>query len=142
MMRNTFASPRVFQLRANQKPNGNPPPAPTAKINSQISGPSNQKRRCSRAISLSMRSFARAKERMLKEMAREQRRFWFDGPEIWLLIFAVGAGGGLPFGFWLARNWNTLGDAKVFLIIVVMLAVMLAAVGLGGSAWAWLRKSR
>jgi hypothetical protein len=85
---------------------------------------------------------ARAKERMMKEMAREGRYFWFDGPEIWLAIFAVGVGGGVPFGFWLARSWDTLGDKKVFLILVVMVAVMLAAIGLGGSAWAWLRKSR
>jgi hypothetical protein len=85
---------------------------------------------------------ARRKEREMREMAREQRRFWFDGPEIWLVIFALGAAGGLPFGLWLARSWNKLGDTKVFLIIVVLVAVMMIAVGLGGSAWAWLRRNR
>jgi len=85
---------------------------------------------------------ARLKERTRKEMAAEQRYFWFDGPEIWLVIFAVGIGGGVPFGVWLARSWDTLGDKKVFLILAVMVAVLVAAFGLGGSMWAWLRKSR
>src|SRR5262245_26929630 len=85
---------------------------------------------------------ARAQERALKEMARERRNFWFDGPEIWLAIFAVGVAGGLPFGVWLARSWDKLGDKKMFLVIAVLVAVMLAAIGLGGSAWAWLRKNR
>ena len=79
---------------------------------------------------------------MRRERAREQRHFWFDGPEIWLLIFALGAGVGLPFGLWLARNSGRLGVAKMFWIFVVMLAVGAVALGLGGSAWAWLRKSR
>jgi uncharacterized Zn finger protein (UPF0148 family) len=85
---------------------------------------------------------ARQRERELKEMAQEQKRFWLDGPEIWLVIFAIGTLGGIPFGLWLARSWDKLGDTKIFLILVVMVAVMMAAVGLGGSAWAWLRKNR
>jgi hypothetical protein len=85
---------------------------------------------------------ARARERELKEMAKEQRRFWFDGPEIWLVIFGVGAGLGLPFGVWLARSWDRLGDTKIVLIIIVLLAVMMIAAGAGGSAWAWLRRNR
>lgn len=78
----------------------------------------------------------------LRELARENRRYWFDGPEVWLVIFAVGAGVGLPFGIWLARNWQSLGVAKVFWLVLLLLAVAAAAVGLGGSAWAWLRQNR
>lgn len=85
---------------------------------------------------------ARAKARQLQELARSERRFWFDGPEIWLLILAIGLAAGLPFGLWLARSGDKLGDKKTFLIVAVMLAVGAVAVGLGGSAWAWLRKNR
>jgi hypothetical protein len=85
---------------------------------------------------------ARAKARQLQELAKSERRFWFDGPEIWLLILGLGLAGGLPFGLWLARSYDKLGDKKMFLIIAVMLAVAMVAVGLGGSAWAWLRKNR
>ena len=68
--------------------------------------------------------------------------WWFNGPEVWLLIFAIGAGGGVPFGFWLARNWEKLTGAKFFWLMLVLVAVMLAAVSLGMSSWAWLRKKR
>jgi hypothetical protein len=85
---------------------------------------------------------AQRRARELHEMAKEQKRFWFDGPEIWLLIFALGAAGGLVFGLWLARSKDKLGDTKIFLIFAVLIAVMIAAIGLGGSAWAWLRKNR
>ena len=84
----------------------------------------------------------RAKTMSRKEMAREQKYFWFDGPEVWLVIFAVGIGGGVPFGVWLARSGDTLGDKKMFLIMAVMVAVLVAAFGLGGSMWSWLRKKR
>lgn len=65
---------------------------------------------------------------------------WFHGPEIWLLIFGVGAGGGLPFGIWLARNWERLGNAKLFWILVAMCFLAVIALSLGMSSWAWLRK--
>ncbi|MBY0460495.1 MAG: hypothetical protein K2V38_24535 [Gemmataceae bacterium] len=74
--------------------------------------------------------------------ARRRRPKWYDGPEVWLLIFAVGAGAGLPFGIWLARNWQKMSDAKVFWLFLLLIAVGIAAAGLGGSAWAWLRRNR
>ena len=40
-----LAAPIFSQLRASQNPNGSPPPAPTPKMRSQISGPSNHPRR-------------------------------------------------------------------------------------------------
>ncbi len=85
---------------------------------------------------------ARAARRREAESRPPKRPAWYEGPEVWLLIFAVGAGGGLPFGFWLARNWEKMSDAKVFWIFVVLIAIGMAAVGLGGSAWAWLRRNK
>jgi hypothetical protein len=87
----------------------------------------------------------RAAERQAREqeeMFKEHRRATFFGPEVWLIIFAIGAGAGLPFGLWLARSWDKLGDYRVLLIIVVLIAVMFAAAGAAGSAWAWLRQNR
>jgi hypothetical protein len=80
--------------------------------------------------------------RRARSESATRRKAWFEGPEVWLLIFAVGAGGGLPFGFWLARNWEQMGSAKFFWIMVGMVALFMVALGLGGSAWAWLRKNR
>lgn len=71
-----------------------------------------------------------------------RRKGWFEGPEVWLLILAAGTVAGLPFGFWLARSWNSLGTTRVFLIVAVLLAVMVMATGAAGSAWAWLRRNR
>ena len=75
-----------------------------------------------------------------RRRSASRKKAWFEGPEVWLLIFAVGAGGGLPFGLWLARNWQQMGAAKFFWVVVAMIAVFMVALGLGGSAWAWLRK--
>ncbi len=94
----------------------------------------------SEAAAAAMRG-ARERARQFYEPSHHKRG-WFEGPEIWLLIFAIGAGGGIPFGLWLARSWDKLGDIKMLWIIVAMVAVMMIALGLGGSAWAWLRKNR
>jgi hypothetical protein len=67
---------------------------------------------------------------------------WFRGPEIWLLIFAIGTAGGIPFGFWLAKNWGHLGGIKLFWLAFVLLLIGGAALGLGMGSWAWLRKRR
>ena len=84
-----------------------------------------------------------ARERELDEMSRGRRKKgWFEGPEVWLLILGTGALAGLPFGFWLARSWDTLGGVKMFFIVIVLVAVMMVAAGLAGSTWAWLRRNR
>lgn len=87
-------------------------------------------------------SYARAAAARDRMDARRDRLPWHEGPEIWLLIFAVGAGGGLPFGVWLARNWEKVSDARIYWVAVLMIAVLIAAVGLGGSAWAAVRRGR
>jgi hypothetical protein len=71
-----------------------------------------------------------------------RKKRWLEGPELWLLICALGAGGGLPFGFWLANNWEQMGGAKFFWIIVALVFIAVVAVSLGMSSWAWLRKNR
>jgi hypothetical protein len=92
------------------------------------------------------RAMAAAHRAAAAERARERagprRKAWHQGPEVWLLIFAAGAGGGLPFGLWLARNWERMGATKFFWLVLALLAVMAAAVGLGMSSWAWLRRNR
>lgn len=85
---------------------------------------------------------ARRRERELKEMLDERRGFWTSGPELWLLILGLGAGLGLPFGIWLARNWDKLGDQKVFWIVVALVLLMAVCAGLTGSTWAWVRRNR
>ncbi len=92
----------------------------------------------SRKADAAMRG-ARAKEAQRK--AERQPMKWWEGPEVWLLIFALGTGVGLPFGLWLARNWQKMSDTKVYWIFIVLIAVGIASVGLGGSAWAWLRRN-
>jgi hypothetical protein len=80
--------------------------------------------------------------RQERERNRPKRRGWFDGPEIWLAIFAAGAGGGLPFGIWLSRNWEQMGAAKVFWLMVGLCFIAVVALSLGMSTWAWLRKNK
>jgi hypothetical protein len=88
------------------------------------------------------RSGVHAARREREQKKRHRKKTWFEGPEVWLLIAAVGLAAGLPFGLWLSRNWETMGVAKVFWLFVVLIAIGLAAIGLGGSAWAWLRRNR
>jgi uncharacterized Zn finger protein (UPF0148 family) len=86
---------------------------------------------------------AQRREREFREMVNERRgNFWFRGPEVWLLVLGLGAGLGAPFGIWLARNWDKLGDQKVFWIIVGLVLLMAVCAGLTGSAWAWIRRNR
>jgi hypothetical protein len=93
-------------------------------------------------VKAAVRGAARREQELYGGRARERRKGWLEGPEVWLLILAAGAVAGLPFGFWLARSWNTLGDTRIFIIIAVLLAVMAMATGAAGSAWAWLRRNR
>ena len=82
-----------------------------------------------------------ANQKQRQREAERQTMKWYEGPEVWFLIFAVGAGGGLPFGFWLARNWQKMSDTRLYWLFIALLAVAITAVGLGGSAWAWLRRN-
>ncbi|MBM3984060.1 MAG: hypothetical protein FJ304_28095 [Planctomycetes bacterium] len=93
-------------------------------------------------VKAAVRGAARREQELYGGRRHERRKGWFEGPEVWLLILAAGTVAGLPFGFWLARSWDTLGNARMFLVIVVLLAVMAMATGAAGSTWAWLRRNR
>lgn len=96
----------------------------------------------SREKSRKVANYARAAAVRDKLDKRRDRLPWHEGPEIWLLILGVGLGGGLPFGFWLARNWDKVSNTRIYWVAVLLVAVLLVAVGLGGSAWAAVRRGR
>jgi hypothetical protein len=85
---------------------------------------------------------ARAGREFERSRTRSRKKRWFEGPELWLLICAAGTAGGLPFGFWLANNWEKMGGTKFFWVVVAMLVAATVAVSLGMSSWAWLRKNK
>ena len=87
-------------------------------------------------------SYARAAAARERMDARRDPLPWHEGPEIWLLILAVGLGGGLPFGLWLARDWEKVSNTRLYGVAVLLVAVLFVAVGLGGSAWAAVRRGR
>lgn len=97
----------------------------------------------SREKSRKVANYARAAANQERLNARRSDRLaWHEGPEIWLLILGVGLGGGLPFGFWLARNWEKVSNTRLYWVAVLLVAVFVTAVGLGGSAWAAVRRGR
>jgi hypothetical protein len=84
---------------------------------------------------------ARAGRASERSRTRSRKKSWHEGPELWFLICALGAGGGLPFGFWLANNWEQMGGAKFFWLMVAMVFIAVVATSLGMGSWAWLRKN-
>jgi hypothetical protein len=80
--------------------------------------------------------------RRAREQSQPRKTAWYEGPELWLLIFGIGALGGAPFGFWLARNWDKMGPGKFFWLMLGLCLVAIVMLSLAMSSWAWLRKNR
>ena len=71
---------------------------------------------------------------------RRPKTRWHQGPEVWLLIAAVGLAGGLPFGLWVARHADDLGTKALTAGGGGLLAVGGLALAKAAADWAAVRR--